>query len=373
MSQLLAPPPPKAEKKERTRRVLPWLSERDETRSVQIAAIATVLVHLILLLLIPRVFRAETSHVAAPRMAPHFNIQVLPDEPKPKPVPKIPQKFVEANPNAPENIPDKTNNFSDRNQQVAQEKPTPKGKSDMPALTGRKDIESNQIVSGSLNKPQPNVPPAPQPPTTPTPPSLAAPKRQQIPLTGTEKLEGSDPNGFGSNVAQASPLAKDVPQKVDGSPDAPLLDNVATTMPKIDPKHPRPRATLDIHARPAIFKDNQFGTANAGITACDARWSNYGVYLRRLVETVQIEWDNILDTSGVYPQPGSTVEVTFVLNSKGEISTIKKVQASAGTSDAGTKACPAAITARAPYGPWTDDMIAVLGQEQQMTFTFYYY
>ena len=36
------------------------------------------------------------------------------------------------------------------------------------------------------------------------------------------------------------------------------------------------------------------------------------------------------------------------------------------------KACTSAITARAPYGPWTDDMIAVLGQSQELTFTFFY-
>jgi hypothetical protein len=31
-----------------------------------------------------------------------------------------------------------------------------------------------------------------------------------------------------------------------------------------------------------------------------------------------------------------------------------------------------AITKPAPYGPWTDDMKAVLGEQQEMTFTFYY-
>jgi len=33
---------------------------------------------------------------------------------------------------------------------------------------------------------------------------------------------------------------------------------------------------------------------------------------------------------------------------------------------------PTAITDRAPYGTWTDDMKAVLGEQQEMTFTFYY-
>jgi len=36
------------------------------------------------------------------------------------------------------------------------------------------------------------------------------------------------------------------------------------------------------------------------------------------------------------------------------------------------KACTSAITSRAPYGPWTEDMISVLGESQEMTFMFYY-
>jgi hypothetical protein len=39
---------------------------------------------------------------------------------------------------------------------------------------------------------------------------------------------------------------------------------------------------------------------------------------------------------------------------------------------AAERACMSAITDRAPYGEWTDDMKAVLGEQQEMTFTFYY-
>jgi len=112
--------------------------------------------------------------------------------------------------------------------------------------------------------------------------------------------------------------------------------------------------------------------AHIGITAVNARWSNYGVYLQRLIESVQIQWERILSESGVYPNPGSIVEVKFVLTSRGEITKILHVNPSAGTSDAATRACPAAIEARAPYGEWTADMIAMLGNEQEMTFTFLY-
>lgn len=145
---------------------------------------------------------------------------------------------------------------------------------------------------------------------------------------------------------------------------------VATDPPKVQ--------WIDVKAKVAASGPSLFPapvpsrSANIGITAVDSRWSNYGVYLQRFIESVQIQWERILSEGGVYPNPGSIVEVKFVLNSKGEVSKILNVHPSAGTSDAATRACPAAIEARSPYGEWTDDMIAMLGNEQQMTFTFLY-
>ena len=34
--------------------------------------------------------------------------------------------------------------------------------------------------------------------------------------------------------------------------------------------------------------------------------------------------------------------------------------------------CRAAIEQGQPYGPWPEDMVKTLGDEEQMTFTFYY-
>ncbi|MCX6951251.1 MAG: hypothetical protein NTV51_03570, partial [Verrucomicrobia bacterium] len=134
---------------------------------------------------------------AAPRQ---FSIELAPDTfVKPVPKPPPPNKFVEANPDAPENTPDKTNNFADRNQQVAQEKPTPDGKSDMPALEGKKDFQNTQIVSGQLSKPVEIMEPVP--PQEVTPPSektVQAPKQEQNPLPGFEKREGENKDAFGS-------------------------------------------------------------------------------------------------------------------------------------------------------------------------------
>jgi hypothetical protein len=64
------------------------------------------------------------------------------------------------------------------------------------------------------------------------------------------------------------------------------------------------------------------------------------------------------------------VTVKFVMNDEGRIVDIGVENSTAN--DTATRACVSAITDRMPYGPWTDDMKAVLGDRQQMTFTFYY-
>jgi hypothetical protein len=372
MSPNLAPPPPGPAKSKTRRPFAPWLSEKPETRSVQIGVLATILVHLLFLLFAPRMFLGARTH-SAPRQHAmrQFNIELAPDQlraPKPRVKPKM--KYVEANPNAPENTPDKTNNVSDRNQQAAQEKPTPNHKSEMPTTEGRKDIQAQQIVTGSLAKPETTTPPAP--PSPPKPAANLVQRREQNPYSGFEKNQGTDENGFATNIGKKAPNEQPIPERIAGSKDGPLIAPFSFGAPQIDPKHPMPRRQLEIHVRPAVFAENKFGTSNVGVQALDSRFNNYGVYLKRLSEAVQAEWDRILDNSSIITASGNTVVVVFKLNSKGEVSQIVSVEPTPGTSDASTRACPSAIAIPAPYGPWTEDMIAVLGTEQELVFTFYY-
>ena len=122
--------------------------------------------------------------------------------------------------------------------------------------------------------------------------------------------------------------------------------------------------------RPAILSENKFGTKNVGLTGIDAKWSNYGAYLQRMIDTVQIQWERLILQMSAMPAGGSTVTVKFVMNDEGRITNIANVESTAN--DTASRACVSAITDRAPYGPWTDDMKAVLGSQQEMTFTFYY-
>lgn len=371
MTQLPSPPV------ERPRRLpAPRLSADPDTRSIQIGILGTILVHVLLFLVTPHMLQLEPTHVIG-RAPParQFDIELAQDEfslPK-RPLPKeqAPFKFVETNPDAPDNVPDNTNNFGAQNQQAAQEKPSPEVGGDRPAMEGRTDIDTAQIVSGQLSPPAPPEPSAPPVEVTPEQ-ATAAPRAEQNPLSGFEKMEGDDKDSYGSNIAKFAENAKPVPEKVEGVERAQLTEGATTPgQQRIDPRRPRPAPRLEQRARPAIFSENKIGTANIGPVAFDAKWSNYGQYLQQLIETVQIQWDRILIQSRVYPASGTIVVVKFRLDKQGNVAEIIEVGPSS-VADQASRSCVSAITARSPYGEWTEDMVQVLGESQELTFSFYY-
>lgn len=359
---------------ERQRRrfaTVPRFSKDPEVRSVQIGVLATILIHVLLFFVLQMLLKGDhTPFQPRAKKSTSFDIEMAPDALTPPKKP--PSKFVETNPDAAENTPDKTENFGAQNQQAAQEKPAPGSKGDRPAIEGRKDIHSTQIVDGRLT--QPNLERVPVPPvqTPAAAEATAAAKREQNPLSGFEKRQGDDAQSFGSNVAKIGPNAEAVPEKVEGVKDAPLVQGATAPAIHIDPRKPLPRPELTRNVRPAVFQENKIGTSNIGLSSYDARWSNYGEYLQKMIEAIQQRWDNLIRESKHYPQQGSTVSVTFVLDAAGRIAVIRKVD---GTADnLATNWC---VTAISPsdgfsYGAWKEDMITVLGTSQEMTFTFLY-
>ncbi len=373
MNDLIIPPSPLVS----LRRGVVRMWDDPDSRSGLIGVLGVVVANLLLFLLSPHLLNLDGApNVIRPHAnAQQFNIDLTDDMMnalRPPPKPPTPFKFVETNPNAPDNPPDKTNNFAAQNQQVAQEKPTPDGKSDRPAIEGQKEIHSTQIVSGQLVKQEDSLPPAPTVDTPPQEAAQQAPRQEQNPLSGFENKVGDTPDGYGSGIAQHVDGAKAIPEKIDGVKNAPDINGATSMQPQIDPRHPRPRPQVvrQPQVRPAIFEENKFGTQNIGNIGVDAKWSNYGAYLQKMIETVQIQWERILIESRSYPVSGTTVKVVFRMDSEGSISQIVNVEGTAGNQF--EKVCTSAITARAPYGAWTDDMKAVLGESQEMTFTFYY-
>ena len=370
MSQTIVTPP----LSHTVRNALARTWQEPESRSILIGVVGTILIHLLLLLIGPILLRNDAAHaLVRPHARPRqFSIQLAPEAFKAPPKPKSPMNFVETNPDAPENIPDKTNNFAARNQQVAQEKPTLNGKSERPAMEGQKEIHSQQIVTGQLVKPVESTPTPPSPVTPPVESHLTAPKQEQIPFAGFDKKSGEAVDGYASNIATPSDAAKNIPEKIDGLKNVPLIQGATDMQPAIDPHHPRarPQVVKTMQTRPAIFEENKIGTQNVGVRAINANWSHYGEYLQKLTEIVQVQFDKLNYESRIAQAAGTSITVKFTLNPEGQIR-IVSVDPSKGNAQA-ERISVSSITIPAPFGPWTDDMKALLGAEEEMVFEFYY-
>ena len=334
----------------------------------------TLLVHLLLLLLAPQMLRNEFSpgrFVQPGTSARTYEVELAPDAFLKKPAPPPPMHFVETNPDANNNIPDKTNNFGAQNQQAAQPVPDKDSTLRMPKIEGRKDFQNDsQVVSGSLQKPEPAVR-APPPQEQQAAGAENKPLRKlEVPPPGYLKSQGENPDAFGTESVKLPEPSTGADKHVEGERNAQNVNGSAGAAAQTIRPRPQPRPHLT-QVRPAILQDRPTGVSNAGVIGVDAHFSQFGDYLQELIDIVQIQWERILSSSGVYPKGNTHVAITFKLNSRGEISEIVKVDGDAG--DYGTNAALTSIKERAPYRAWTKEMVTILGDDQEITFTFYYW
>jgi hypothetical protein len=141
--------------------------------------------------------------------------------------------------------------------------------------------------------------------------------------------------------------------------------------PTLEPNRPRVRPKVQAtQARPALFRSNQFGTANIAPVAYGGRWDGHGAYLHSIMVQTQLRWQRMLAETQASPPSGTTVTVRFTIDSSGAVTAVLHVE---GTSDEiGKQTCAAALRAASPFGAWTGDMVADLGPAQTLTFMFYY-
>jgi hypothetical protein len=358
----------------------PGAPEKDHSDySIIIGLTCTLLFHLLLLWLSPN-FAFEKfagSHsgitVTNSNKGKSFDFELA--QPTVKEKERDPFKFVETNSAAPENIPDKTPNFSNRNQQSAQEVAAKElDPEHRPSVQGQDEIKNDAaIVSGDMAPPQ--LPTAPSTDTQAKDSQDRVEQKaraEQVPLTGFDKTEGKSDEGIATNVAKSKSPTNNAQEALEGAPDAKdptgALVNVAQSQ-RAQPKE-RPRLSSVSLNRTTILTNRAPGVANIGVRGIDARWSEYGEYLQELQEIVQVQWYKILGESRVSPPRGTHVSVTFRINSKGETEIVKVEDFGSGKQ--GVFSCQNAITYPQPYRKWTEQMIALLGESQEMTFDFYY-
>ena len=313
-----------------------------------------------------------------------------PKEDKPEklaepPDPETP-RFVETNPDAPENEPDETPNESDRNQQSAQEKPDPERTQDIPKVEGETP-DSQKIVEGRIAekapKPKPgifnlNTPPSPEAEKNPEETDGNDDKKSNAPLpppTAPETIEQGTGDG-GASIHQdkfdtTQPINRTIiPLTLPTRPDPKATTLEELSPRKVQPIQPRPRPTLPASVIPGPLRNTQSSAARTGTLAIDAKWSEFGEYTQRMIAAISLQWHKLAYNARLDSVLASTVHVRFILNNQGEIDSIQIIETSAGK--LASLLCKDAIASRAPFGKWTADMANSFGERTDVNIHFNY-
>ncbi len=337
-------------------------------RSLAAGLLGTLLFHLLFVFGVPTTL-LDLGSTEPETGSSELEFDLAPPEEDEQPEPE--PRFVETNREAPDNIPDDTADFSARNQQAANPEPPKELSADQtPAREGETDVPDDRIFAGSL-EPVVDTTPAPEqtsPQSEPLPPSR--PERRD-PLPGFEEDETRAEEGAGSSLATRASDPTPVRERVEGtdveSPDTQLP--VFTSPLSADRPAPAPRPRLP-RALPGPVKAQPVGVSQTGSIGVNARFSQYGEYLERLVEAVSQRWHALCESRS-YSERSARVVIEFRITREGLIRGMETVDS---TSQAlGVLLCRSAIEGGQPYGAWPQDMVDVLGEEQTVTFAFHYW
>lgn len=347
-------------------------------RTGWIALGITLLVHLFIILALPeRIMPAHRETKQEEAVVYEIDL-VEPED----------MRYVEANPEAPENEPDRSEQYSFRAQQAADDNPLTDS-SNLPTVDGEED--AMKIVPGQLQETEPvppgvyspEVPPGEgegseggkpgaeaQPVNTPLQPVPAPDFIQQKPVTE---------DGPGSSV-ELEGQAQEILEQPD--PDAPI--NVyrppVETQPKVQSgdgsggaeearpaPRARPRLAPELITGPLL--KSKGSARRRGDLAIDATFSEFGEYEQQFYAAIQAGWYQEID----FFQPIDTaarVRVRFRIQADGTVDQVEAVRSTA--SNIATVICETAISKRSPFRPWTEEMVQIFGTERWMNVVFNY-
>ncbi len=344
----------------------PFFLTGSQWKSLAVGFAGAIAVHGFLLAVLPE--RISPPGQAEDRTNHRLNVTLAaPEDDAPDPPP---EEYVATNPDVPSNTPDDTRHFASRDQQAAQEEaPEDEAPEDTPRVEGE-ELRSQNIVEGHPDPALPSGIFEQRDEQVFADGFPAIPERRPVPGFETDE---PDPDESGvhiaSNETEDDPgddaeriVGIDVPeeQRQEGA-DSGAYASVERPVPEPRPTLPR------THSAPVAEREGN--TSRVGTISIDARRSEFGTYIERMMEAVERQWHSLARTHYSISDTGSRVRIRFELDSAGNVS-ILDIDSSAG--DTGTLICMDAIESRAPFGNWSDEMIEVLGDDQTMTITFHY-
>ena len=299
-------------------------------------------------------------------------------------VPPQEMRYVEVNPEAPENDPDRTRQFSFRAQQAADEAPLTSA-DNTPSIDGEAD--SPKIVQGQIEQAPPTPPGVYSTTTTPgevqgadggkaraqAQPQVAP--RQPLPapefIAQKQVADGASGGNLelrGEAQEVFEPPDTEAPIPVYRPPTQAQADDGSGGAVEARPMpHARPRLAPELITGPLL--QSQGSASRRGKLAMDATFSEFGEYQQQFYTAVQAGWYQEIE----FFQPIDTstrVHVRFRLRADGVVDQVEAVQSTA--SKIATVICVTAISKRSPFRPWTREMVEVFGQERWLNVVFHY-
>ncbi len=341
-----------------------------------VALAATLLLHLFVFLTLPDQLVFPGPPVGEDERE-NIEVTLLPPEPDE-------MRFVEANPDVPENEPDRSDQFSFRAQQAADESPV--SGDDAPAVEGEE--ASQKIVPGAVESPPP-VPPGVY--STQARPGegegtdggkagaqVALAPSPPLPAPSFIRQDPVDEDGPGSSPAEPAEALEPVPEP---DPEAPIrITRDAPTgaaaesgdgsggSPEARPMpRARPRLSPDLISGPLMRSMNS--VSRRGTVAIDATFSEFGEYQQQFLAAVQAGWYREIE----FFQPMDTaarVHVRMNLLADGTVSDVEIVETTAG--EIASLICQTAVEKRSPFRPWTREMVEVFGRDRTLDIVFHY-
>ncbi len=279
------------------------------------------------------------------------------------------QKFVEANPNTPENVPDQTNQFSFRDQQAAQKEIIEKSHISLnPEVKG--EVKSQKIVDSVKQKENNTSPTQVTSKKGSTKNKVTSIKYQEKPIKSKKELEREE-SEIGSRSQKNLKDGEENKEVssfsvINNSQNSSTLENSVSLRQK-----KRPRLSADLIHGPLMKSENQ--APRVGMIGIECRLHPYGIYIQEMMQSIEEQWNQLARGSIQFLQRDrlpSTITIRFKLDSTGNITNLTRID-SEGFSLA-AELCRQAIASRVPFGKWTDKMINDFGHTDQITISFRY-
>jgi len=277
-----------------------------------------------------------------------------------------PHRFAEANPEVPENIPELTPLISTRNQQAAQPLELDLSKNEL-LPKERGDSQNLKVVPKEESTPA-NMPlPVHSPPTLETaPPSLPRSAFQDL----GKPVHSPDDKSFAIPKSKESTNKKiiDISTPKNGE----SIGKKPLQQPKEAPMRSRPVLSLEVLNGPLLKKE--ILAPRSGKVSIECRLNPLGIYMKEMLTAIERQWGILAGNSFSYfnaDQMPSKVTYKFTLLSSGQIEYLQQYQEQK-LDNLAAELCRQAIASRAPFGLWSEEMIAEFGNSDEIVITFNY-